>query len=59
MDTVDLDDVEIDLLRSPQNFEDMLLRSELRMMVIINAQVTYHELRCGSNSIIITNVGSL
>ena len=40
MDTVDLDDVEIDLLRSPQSFEDMFLRWGYRMMVIINAQVT-------------------
>ena len=40
MDTIDIDDVEIDLLRSPQNFEDMLLRCEYRMMVIINQHVT-------------------
>ena len=40
MDTFDLDDVEIDLLRSPQSFEDMLLRCGYTMMVIITAQVT-------------------
>ena len=40
MDTFDLDDVEIDLLRSLQGFDDMLLRCGYRMMVIINAQVT-------------------
>ena len=40
VDMVDLDDVEINLLRSPQRFEDMFLRCEFRMMVIINAQVT-------------------
>ena len=34
-----LDDVEIDLLRSPQSFEDMLLRRGYIMMDIINAQV--------------------
>ena len=39
VDTVDLDDIEIDLLRSPQSFEDMLLRCGFRMMVVINAQV--------------------
>ena len=40
VDTFELDDVETDLLRSPQSFEDMLLRCGYRMMVIINAQVT-------------------
>ena len=37
---VDLNDVEMALLRTPQCFEDMLLRCAYRMMVIINAQVT-------------------
>ena len=40
VDTVDLDDVEIDLLRSPQSFKDVLLRCGFKMMVRINAQVT-------------------
>ena len=40
VDTFDLDDVEINLLRSPQGFDDMLLRCGYRMTVIINAQVT-------------------
>ena len=40
VDAVDLDDVEIDLLRSPQSFQDMFLRCGYRMMVIINAQLT-------------------
>ena len=40
VDTTDLDDVEIDLLRSPQSFEGLLLRCRFRMIVIINGQVT-------------------
>ena len=40
VDTIDIDDVEIDVLRSPQSFKDMLLRCEYRMMVIINQHVT-------------------
>ena len=40
VDTTDLDDVEIDLLRSPQSFKGLLLRCGFRMIVIINAQVT-------------------
>ena len=40
MDITDSDDVEIDLLSSPQSFEDLLLRCGFRIMVIINAQVT-------------------
>ena len=40
VDTFDLDDVEIDLLRLPQSLKDMLLRCGYRMMVMINAQVT-------------------
>ena len=40
VDTVDLDNVEIDLLRSPQSLEYMLLRRGFKRMVIINAQVT-------------------
>ena len=40
VDTTDLDDVEIDLLRSPQSFKGLLLRCGFRMIVIINVQVT-------------------
>ena len=39
VNTFDLN-VEIDLLRLPQSFEDMLLRCGYRMMALINAQVT-------------------
>ena len=104
MDTVGLDNVEINLLRSPQSFENMLLRCGYRNILLrcgykkctghekvdprlpatwdkaldfyrfdksanIRLQLiyptshssigTYHGLRSGSNSIIISNVGSL
>ena len=63
VDTDDLDDVEIDLLRSPQNFEDMLLRCGHRMMVIINTQVTKKSipgcLALGIGLLIFTDLSSL
>ena len=65
VDTFDLDDVEIDLLRlrSPQSFEDMLLRCGYRMMVIINAQVTKKSipgcLALGIRLLIFTDLPSL
>ena len=63
MDTVYLDDVEIDLLTSPQSFKDMLLRCGYRMMVIINAQVTKKSipgcLALGIRLLIFTDLPSL
>ena len=63
VDTDDLDDVEIDLLRSPQSFEDMLLRCGYRMMVIINTQVTKKSipgcLALGIGLLIFTDLSSL
>ena len=63
VDTFDLDDVEIDLPRSPQSFEDMLLRCGYRMMVIINAQVTKKSipgcLALGIRLLIFTDLPSL
>ena len=41
VDTIELDDVETDLLRSPQSFEDMLLRCGYRMMLFKNIN-TFH-----------------
>ena len=38
LDTVELDNVEIDLLRSPRSFENVLIRCGFRMMILINAQ---------------------
>ena len=59
-DTVDLDDVEINLLRSPQSFEDMLLICGFRIIrlwliyLISHSFIgMYHGMRTGSNSIII------
>ena len=63
VDTVDLDDVEIDLFRSPQSFEDMFLTCGYRMMVIINAQLTKNSipgcLALGIRLLIFTDLPSL
>ena len=63
VDIFDLDDVEIDLLRSPQSFKDKLLRCGYRMMVIINAQITKKSipgcLALGIRLLIFTDLPSL
>ena len=63
VDTVDIDDVEINLLWSPQRFEDMFLRCGYKMMVIINAQVTKKSipacLALGIRLLIFTDLPSL